>query len=207
MFTGDESTWNEWSFKLRSYVSVVDLELGRVMEAAELAVAHAYTWVPLEPLSQTMDAQLRYMVVVQTSGSALQIIRQKPSGVQEFRDLTRRCNPRSQARSLARLQEIIQSDFGHDPSSVTDRLVVFERLVVEYECFSGEQLGVQVKCVVLLESSTGTTNTSVAHLRFKTGLRRHETDSGELLGGETVMTVKPSNDNGRSANGSRCCVQ
>ena len=40
VFSGDESTWSDLSFKLRSYVSVVDLQLGRMMEAAELA-AHA----------------------------------------------------------------------------------------------------------------------------------------------------------------------
>ena len=50
----------DWSFKLRSYVSVVDLQLGRMMEAAELA-AHASTWIPSEPLNQDMDAQLRYL--------------------------------------------------------------------------------------------------------------------------------------------------
>ena len=33
VFSGDESTWGDWSFKLRSYVSVVDLRLGRMMEA------------------------------------------------------------------------------------------------------------------------------------------------------------------------------
>ena len=86
-----------------------------------------------------------------TSGSALQIIRQQPSGVQACRDLARRYNPRSQARSLAQLQEIMQFDFGHDTSGVTDRLVVFERLIGEYETSSGVQLGVQVKCAVLLE--------------------------------------------------------
>ena len=47
-FSGDESTWGDWSFKLRSYVSVVDLQLGRMMEAAELA-AHASVWIPSEP--------------------------------------------------------------------------------------------------------------------------------------------------------------
>ena len=81
----------DWSFKLRSYVSVVDLQLGRMMEAA---------FVPSEPLNQDMVAQLRYLLVMLTSGPALQIIRQPPSGVQAFRDLARRYNPRSQAPFL-----------------------------------------------------------------------------------------------------------
>ena len=56
-----------------SIVSVVDLQLGRMMEAAELA-AHGSTWMPSETY-QDIDAQLRYLLVVLTSGPALQIIR------------------------------------------------------------------------------------------------------------------------------------
>ena len=62
---------------------------------------------PSEPLNQDMDAQLRYLLVMLSSGPALQIIRQQPSGVQALRDLARRHNQRSQARSLAQLQEIM----------------------------------------------------------------------------------------------------
>ena len=120
-----------------------------MMEAAQLA-AHANTWIPSEPLNQDMDAQLRYLLFMLTSGPALQIIRQQPSGVQAFRDLARRYNPRSQARSLAQLQ---------------------------------------------------------AHLWLTTGLRHHETDSGKLLSGETVMAAKPFNADGRSANGNQRFVR
>ena len=86
-----------------------------------------------------------------TSGPAQQITRQQTSGVQAFRDLARRYNPRSQARSLAQLQEIMHFDLGQEPADVTDQVIVFERLVGEYETSSGEALGVQVKCSVLLE--------------------------------------------------------
>ena len=74
-----------------------------------------------------MDAQLRYLLVMLTSGPALQIIRQQPRKVQAFRDLARRYNPRSQALSLAQLQEIMHFDFGQEPAGVTDRMIVFER--------------------------------------------------------------------------------
>ena len=53
--------------------------------------------------------------------------------------------------SLAQLQELMHFDFGQEPAGVTDRLIVFERLVGESETSSGELLGVQVKCAVLLE--------------------------------------------------------
>ena len=177
------------------------------MEEAELA-AHANTWIPSEPLNQDMDSQLRYLLVMLTSGPALLIIRQQPSGVQAFRDLARRYNPRSQARSWAQLQEIMHLDFGQEPAGVTDRTIVFERLVGENETSSGEALGVQVKKRRASgESSARTQDTPVAHLWFTTGLRHHETDSGKLLSGETVMAARPFNDNGRSANGNRRCVR
>ena len=120
------------------------------MGVAELA-AHENAWLLSVPLNQDMDAQLRYLLVMLTSGPALQIIGQKPSGLQAFRDLVRRYNPRSQARSLAQLQKVMHFDFGQEPAGVTDR-IVFERLVGEKETSNGEVLGVQVKCAVLLES-------------------------------------------------------
>ena len=95
----------DWSFKLRSSVPVVDLQLGRMMEEAELA-AHATAWQP--------------RLVMWTGGPALQIIRQQPSGVQASRDLARRYNARSQARSLAQLQELMHFDSGQEPAGVTD---------------------------------------------------------------------------------------
>ena len=96
--------------------------------------------------------------------------------------------------------------FGQEPAGVTGRMIVFGRLVGECETSSGEALGVQVKCAVLLESSTGTQDTPVAHLWFTTGLRHHEADSGKLLSGETVMAAMPFYENRRSANGNRRCV-
>ena len=79
-----------------------------------------------------MDTQLRYLLVMTTSGPALQTIRQQSGGVQTFRDHVRRYNLRAQARSLAQLQEIMHFDFGQEPGGVTDRVLVFERLVGEY---------------------------------------------------------------------------
>ena len=73
VFSSDESTWTSLSFKLRSCVSVVDLQLGRMMEVAQLT-AHVSVWIPSDPLNQDMDAQLIYLLVMLTSGPALQII-------------------------------------------------------------------------------------------------------------------------------------
>ena len=42
-------------------------------------------------------------------------------------------------------------DFGQEPAGVTDRMIVFERLVGEDMTSSGEALVVQVRCAVLLD--------------------------------------------------------
>ena len=54
-------------------------------------------------------------------------------------------------------------DFGQEPAGVTDRVIVFERLVGEYETSSGEALGVQVKSAVLLERVPPELWTPVVH--------------------------------------------
>ena len=98
---------------------------------------------------------------------------------------------------MAQLQEIMHFDFGQEPAGVTDRIIEFERLVGEYETSSGEALGVQVKCAVLLERVPLELRTHLLlNLWFTTGLRHHEADSGKLLSGETVMAARPFNDNG-----------
>ena len=84
VLSGDENTWSDWSFKLRLYVSVVDLQLGRMIEEAELT-AHANERVPSAPVNQDLHARLRYLLVMLTSGPARQIIGQQPSGAQAFR--------------------------------------------------------------------------------------------------------------------------
>ena len=69
VFSGDQSTWGDWSFKLRSYMSVVDLQLGRTMEAAELA-AHASTWIPSQPLDHGRTAQVPARLVEKRTRTA-----------------------------------------------------------------------------------------------------------------------------------------
>ena len=100
---------------------VTEPTLGRMMEKAELEV-YVDAWQPCEFVSEAVDTQLRYQLVILTTGQALQIIRRRSCGVQAFRCLARRFNPRIQARSLAKLQEIVHFHCGQDPAVVTDRL-------------------------------------------------------------------------------------
>ena len=99
-------------------------------------------------------------------------------------------------------------DFGQEAAGVTDRMIVFERLVGEHETSSGEALGVKVKCAPRFWRVPPDLST---HLLLTCGSRPDHAimrqTSGKLLSGETVMRTKPFNANGRSANGNRRCVQ
>ena len=103
---------------------VIEPTLGTMIEETELE-AHADGGNPAS-LSAQRWTHSPDLLVMLTTGPALQILRQ-PSGVQAFRYLTRRYNPRTQARSMAKLQLIMHFDMGQDLAMVTDRLVAFER--------------------------------------------------------------------------------
>ena len=93
---------------------------------------------------------MRYLLVMLCAKGAIQIVRTHMSWVQAYRQLCRRYNPKSQARALAQLQEIMKFEFVGENAEIIDRLVVFEHLVAQYEAVAGEALGSGVKCAVLL---------------------------------------------------------
>ena len=124
MFSGDESTWGDWGSKLLSYVSVVDLQLGRMMEAAELA-ANASTWIPSEPLNKDMDAQLRKRTRTADHPTTAKRSTGIPRSCSKVQSAFASPFPGTAARDHA-------FDFGQEPAGVTDRMIVFERLVGKY---------------------------------------------------------------------------
>ena len=149
-----------------------------------------------------MDAQLGYLLVMLTSGPALQIIQQQPSGVQAFRVLARRYSSRLQERSLAQLPELMHFGFGQEPAGVTDRLIVFERLVGEHETSSGKVLGVHVKCAVLLERVPSELRT---HLLLTCGSRPHYATLRQTM--ESYSVARRSQSSHSTTNGNRRCVR
>ena len=199
MFPGSEGAWPDWSFKLKAYVAAVHPGLAIVLEQAE-AAAHGETWWPDEDVDLDTDQQFRYLLIIQTSEGALQIIKQTPGGVQAYRALARRYNPRCQARSLVQLQGILRFDFGASREQAVDRLVLFERLVTEYEQVTNERLSDQIKCAVLLERLPTELRT---HLLLNSGavptysLMRAQVESFLIAG----RTWKPPDDAAAQAAG------
>ena len=84
-------------------------------------------------MNQDMDEQLRYLLVLSTRGPALQIIRQPAEWSTGI------------PRPCSKVQSAFASTFPgtasrEEPACVTDRLIVFERVVGEYETSSGAGL-------------------------------------------------------------------
>ena len=95
-FSGDENTWGDWSFKLRSHDT-------------------------RECVATRCIGEPRHGRAVQVSGRHLdQRTRCRSSG----NSCTRRQNQRSQALSVTQLQELMNFEFGQEPAGVTDRLIV-----------------------------------------------------------------------------------
>ena len=100
------------------------------MEAAELAAQQVFGYrLNLEP-RHGCTAQVPARHADKRTRTADHPTTAKRSAL-AFRDLARRYNSRSQARSLTQLQEIMHFDFGQEPAGVTGRMIVFERLVGE----------------------------------------------------------------------------
>lgn len=97
--------------------------------------------------------QLKYLLVMQTEGAALQSIRQSSGGLSGYRAMARRHNPRSQARAPTQLQDNMSFAFGSSPTELLDRVMTFDRMVVEYEASTRESLPSSVKIAVLLKRS------------------------------------------------------
>ena len=150
-FRGEEAAWADWAFKFKAYVGACSAHTAQLLEEAELA-AHAVEWTPLDPPTAQEDQLLRYLLVMLTESAALQLVRQHPgSGVEAFRALSRRYNPRSQARSLTMLTEILNFEFSLNGGleEVQDRIVEWERRIAEYEGITEDRLSPAVRCAVL----------------------------------------------------------
>ena len=166
-FEGDEQEWSDWSFKLRSYVAAITPGLGTLLEEAEV-MAQSETFVPSAAPDPAEDTQLRYLLVMLCKKGAIQIVRTHMSGIQAYRQLSRRYNPKSQARALAQLHEIMKFEFGGDKAAILDRLVVFEHMVSQYETAAGELLGSGVRCAALIERAPAELRT---HLLLNAGTK------------------------------------
>ena len=151
-YKGDEAGWTEWSYKFKAYVSLVSPLLALAMDDAEVH-AHAPQWAYMGEVAPDDRAQLQFLLISCCEGPALQVIRAAGGrdGVEAYRLLCRRYNPRTASRTLARLQELMS--FSVSAGDALSQLTLFDRKVDEYETWSGDRLASSVKCAILLNTA------------------------------------------------------
>lgn len=90
VFKGEEAAWQDWRFKLWAFVGATDDHaIAAAMDEAE-ATAFQAEWTPSAPICGDIDMQLKYLLVMQPEGVALQIISQSNGGLAGYRALARR---------------------------------------------------------------------------------------------------------------------
>ena len=109
--------------------------------------AHTSVWIPSEFFNPDEGGRKCFFAML-TSGAVLLFIRQQPIGVQAFRGPARRHNSRSQARSLAQLQEISFLNFSRSQLLSQIEFLCLKDSSNNMRLQVGEALGAYVKCAV-----------------------------------------------------------
>ena len=150
VFVGDESAFDNWTFKLKAYIgnqSSATLDLMRNAETLQ------------EPLDTTqydadtaaLATSLYYKLAMLTDRAALAIVRQVMTndGFEAYRRLVARYNPRTMGRGLSRLAHLLSFEFGGDESQLLDKILQWERLIDEYEKGGTDKESDSVRCAVM----------------------------------------------------------
>ena len=154
-FSGKDEEWPDWSFVMRSYLSLIDAELAEVLEKAE-TITSVITLADLEQARPAVVVHVRhayYQLAMTCKGPALGIIRavERNNGVEAWRRLHKRFEPDGGPRLQNMMTRILQpGDFPDTATGFETALVAWEGLIEKWEQASGGDLDDQVKITVLM---------------------------------------------------------
>ncbi|CAK0795275.1 unnamed protein product [Prorocentrum cordatum] len=148
-FAGDVTMFAEWSFKMRSYLGAVDHRYqGKLMDAEQSQVT--IRSATMEPDIARLSTQLYYILVMITSGSALDKCHNAGvnEGFEAWRQFVLELEPRLRGRFVVdlRMQAMAYKFTGDIPSA----LAAFERPVPDYESQSNKKIDDEKIGVALL---------------------------------------------------------
>merc|ERR1712194_18625 len=112
--------------------------------------------------------QLYMALVFLTEDSALRLVQsvEDSKGCTALRKIINTCAPVTQGRVLATLNGILAADFGQDPATFMDRLVVWERRIQDFERLAKEPLSDIIKRAITTERAPADVRT---HLLVNAG--------------------------------------
>ena len=143
--------WEEFNLKLKAFVGLRSEPLVREMERMEEPNAADPN---IEADSVDISAENRnlyYDLTMLTTGTSLKLVKgvSGNNGLEAYRQQCRRWHAGTRGRNLARLQAILQWNFGTTATETLDSLASWESEIEEWEQLTGERMADSIKLCVL----------------------------------------------------------
>lgn len=154
-FDGDELKWAEFSFKYRAYAANLKEDLGEALDKIEDNNLEEQDYDLMDDRMRENARQVYFSLTMLLSGTPLGIVKKtkRSNGLEAYRMLSKRYNPQSKGRNLARLWNILNAKFGDKKHEFMDKLTSWEQEIEEYEAVTEDKISDAVRCAVVSERS------------------------------------------------------
>ena len=163
-----ESNWEEFNLKLKAFVGLGSEPLVREMERMEELNTADLNIEPASVDISTENRNLYYDLTMLTTGTSLKLVKgvSGNNGLEAYRQLCRRWHAGTRGRNLARLQAILQWNFGATATETLDSLASWESEIEEREQLTGKGWLIPSSCAYwTLRHPRSSVPTSVCTLR------------------------------------------
>eukprot|EP00971_Amphidinium_carterae_P338260 6475513-Amphidinium_carterae.1 len=151
-FHGQIEKWEEFSFKLESFLSAMDPAMGTLLQSVRGDVERERPLSGQSDRDKELSTQMYFALVMVCKDCALNVVRlsERNNGVEAYRLLLRRYDPRTRTRGLTRLSKIINPQWPAD-GGLLDAIISWEKEIKDYEALTRDNLSDAMKCAVLTE--------------------------------------------------------
>jgi len=148
-FDGVSVKWKDWPIVFRAYMGAAVPILRDLMARVEGALDQPALNAVLERQEEAASQQMYFVLVMLTKGEALDIVINsgQGEGLEAWRQMVNRFEPRAHSRQAGMLLEILSWDYSGD---LLVRMEAMERRIVDYEK-SGERLSDSVRIGIVMK--------------------------------------------------------
>ena len=149
MFTGEEQKWQDWKTVVSAYCSVVDQQMGVVMEAIATGASTNLSNIGLIASETMMSSQLFYILVMIMRGQPLTMVTNvgTSEGFLAWEKLIEFYEPTVRTKQAGQLLGILSWDFSGD---LQHKIEQFDRTVSLYQARSLEVISDSMKIGIAL---------------------------------------------------------
>eukprot|EP00971_Amphidinium_carterae_P134722 2669718-Amphidinium_carterae.1 len=147
--------WEDFAFKFESYLTMLDPGMTAWLRQVKADTATTYPLSNMSDTEKQRAARAYFALVMLCKDAPLGVVRlaEHANGVEAYRLLTRRYDPRGKSRGLARLAKLISPSFPSEPAKFLHALAQWERDIQEYEVAAHNVLPEEIKCAVIVDKS------------------------------------------------------